>query len=297
MLRPPPQLTVSQWAEQHRMLGTRASSEPGPWRTARTPYLRDVMDALSAVHPARRVVFMKGAQVGAPLAINTAIPTAEGWATMDALIVGDTLFDETGTPCRVTDQVVFSRRPAVEFTPSGSTNTYLIAPLSFRERQAFRGEMLREIGIYPAPALMLAALRESIRGAAPANAADLLAAVDAAEADPNDAEAATKLAAIESAFTGAGPYGEMLATRYAFIGLLPLYALRHGLRDWHGEGLPEFTRTGGLVPLDLLDELPADDVEAAGNFALTLGQPGPSAEKNSVPPSPSPAIPTATAAA
>ena len=47
------------------MLGTRASSEPGPWRTARTPYLRDVMDALSAVHPARRVVFMKGAQVGA----------------------------------------------------------------------------------------------------------------------------------------------------------------------------------------------------------------------------------------
>jgi phage terminase large subunit GpA-like protein len=47
------------------VLGTRASSEPGPWRTARTPYLRDVMDALSAVHPARRVVFMKGAQVGA----------------------------------------------------------------------------------------------------------------------------------------------------------------------------------------------------------------------------------------
>ena len=65
MLRPPPQLTVSAWAEQHRVLGTRASSEPGPWRTARTPYLRDVMDALSAVHPARRVVFMKGAQVGA----------------------------------------------------------------------------------------------------------------------------------------------------------------------------------------------------------------------------------------
>ena len=49
----------------YRMLGSRASAEPGPWRTSRTPYLRDVMDALSAVHPARRVVFMKGAQVGA----------------------------------------------------------------------------------------------------------------------------------------------------------------------------------------------------------------------------------------
>ena len=65
MLRPPPQLTVSQWADQHRVLSTRASSEPGPWRTARTPYLKDILDALSAVHPARRVVFMKGAQVGA----------------------------------------------------------------------------------------------------------------------------------------------------------------------------------------------------------------------------------------
>ncbi len=62
MLRPPPQLTVSEWAERHRMLGSRASAEPGPWRTSRTPYLKDVMDALSAVHPARRVVFMKGAQ-------------------------------------------------------------------------------------------------------------------------------------------------------------------------------------------------------------------------------------------
>jgi phage terminase large subunit GpA-like protein len=65
MLRPPPQLTVSTWAERHRILGSRASSEPGPWRTARTPYLKEIMDALSAVHPARRVVFMKGAQVGA----------------------------------------------------------------------------------------------------------------------------------------------------------------------------------------------------------------------------------------
>ena len=77
MLRPPPHLTVSAWADQHRVLSTRASSEPGPWRTSRTPYLREIMDALSAVHPARRVVFMKGAQVGAPLAIDTATPTSE----------------------------------------------------------------------------------------------------------------------------------------------------------------------------------------------------------------------------
>jgi hypothetical protein len=40
-------------------------AEPGPYRTARTPYLREVLDALSPAHPARRVVFMKWAQVGA----------------------------------------------------------------------------------------------------------------------------------------------------------------------------------------------------------------------------------------
>ena len=62
MLRPPPQLTVSEWAEQHRMLGSRASAEPGPWRTSRTPYLEDVTDVLCAAYPTRRVVRMKGAE-------------------------------------------------------------------------------------------------------------------------------------------------------------------------------------------------------------------------------------------
>nr|WP_188901451.1 terminase gpA endonuclease subunit [Caldovatus sediminis] len=101
-MAPEPALLVSEWADRHRVLGSRGSAEPGPWRTARTPYLREIMDALSPAHPARRVVFMKGAQVGGPLALDTAIPTAEGWATMGALVVGDTLFDEAGRPCRVT---------------------------------------------------------------------------------------------------------------------------------------------------------------------------------------------------
>nr|WP_245584055.1 phage terminase large subunit family protein [Rubritepida flocculans] len=63
-MAPEPALLVSEWADRHRLLGSRGSAEPGPWRTARTPYLREIMDALSPSHPARRVVFMKGAQVG-----------------------------------------------------------------------------------------------------------------------------------------------------------------------------------------------------------------------------------------
>ncbi|MDO8607870.1 MAG: phage terminase large subunit family protein [Phaeospirillum sp.] len=64
-MRPDPRLTVSQWADQHRMLSSRASAEPGRYRTARTPYMRDIMDALSPTSPVQRVVFMKAAQVGA----------------------------------------------------------------------------------------------------------------------------------------------------------------------------------------------------------------------------------------
>ena len=64
-LRPDPALTVSEWADQHRMLSSRASAEPGRYRTARTPYMRDIMDALSPTNPVQRVVFMKAAQVGA----------------------------------------------------------------------------------------------------------------------------------------------------------------------------------------------------------------------------------------
>lgn len=63
-LRPDPILTVSEWADAHRRLSGKAASEPGPWRTARTPYLKEIMDCLSPASPIRRVVFMKGAQVG-----------------------------------------------------------------------------------------------------------------------------------------------------------------------------------------------------------------------------------------
>jgi phage terminase large subunit GpA-like protein len=64
-LTPDPQLTVSQWADRHRVLSGKASAEPGRWRTGRTPYLREIMDCLSPTSPVERVGFMKGAQVGA----------------------------------------------------------------------------------------------------------------------------------------------------------------------------------------------------------------------------------------
>ena len=63
-LAPEPQTLVSEWADAHRILPS-TSAEPGRWRTSRTPYLKDIMDALSVSSPYERVVFMKAAQIGA----------------------------------------------------------------------------------------------------------------------------------------------------------------------------------------------------------------------------------------
>jgi len=60
---PPPHLTVSQWADANRILDS-TSPEPGPWRTDRTPFLKEIMDSLSPAVPCERVVFVKSAQCG-----------------------------------------------------------------------------------------------------------------------------------------------------------------------------------------------------------------------------------------
>ena len=69
-LTPDADLTVSEWADRHRMLSGRASAEPGRYRTARTPYMGEIMDRLSPGDPTQRIVFMKAAQVGATEAGN-----------------------------------------------------------------------------------------------------------------------------------------------------------------------------------------------------------------------------------
>ena len=63
-LRPETPLTVSEWADRYRKLSSKASAEPGPWRTDRTPYLREPMDCLSSESPIQRVVMMFAAQTG-----------------------------------------------------------------------------------------------------------------------------------------------------------------------------------------------------------------------------------------
>ena len=62
-MKPPDDLTVTQWAERNRRLSSEASAEPGPWRTSRTPYLREPMDAFTDPK-VRRIVMASASQVG-----------------------------------------------------------------------------------------------------------------------------------------------------------------------------------------------------------------------------------------
>jgi phage terminase large subunit GpA-like protein len=61
----PPPRDVAEWAEAERIVPAESGSPwPGRWNTARVPYLREIMQVMSLSHPARRVTFVKAAQLG-----------------------------------------------------------------------------------------------------------------------------------------------------------------------------------------------------------------------------------------
>lgn len=62
-LQPPEDLLVSEWSEKYRVLDSKTSAMPGPWRNDATPYLIDIMDELRN-YETEEIVFCKCTQVG-----------------------------------------------------------------------------------------------------------------------------------------------------------------------------------------------------------------------------------------
>lgn len=67
-LRPKERLSVWEWADKYRILSAKDSAEPGPYRSDRTPFLREIMWEISNQSLVKKVIFKKGAQVGATAA-------------------------------------------------------------------------------------------------------------------------------------------------------------------------------------------------------------------------------------
>jgi phage terminase large subunit GpA-like protein len=71
-LKPPPKLTVSEWADMYRQLSSESSAEAGRWSTSRAEYQRGMMDAVSDPM-IETVVLMTAAQVGKTELINNVV--------------------------------------------------------------------------------------------------------------------------------------------------------------------------------------------------------------------------------
>jgi len=100
ILRPAPKLPPDEWARANRVYAE-TSGLPGPRDPSITPYIVPVERAVHAGGH-KRVVMVCGAQMGKSLALDTPLPTPQGWTTMGEVQPGDVLFDERGAPCNVT---------------------------------------------------------------------------------------------------------------------------------------------------------------------------------------------------
>lgn len=89
-LRPPDDLTVSQWAEKCRVLDAKTSAAPGPWRNSVTPYLTGIMDAFNDPD-IEEIVFCKCTQIGGTEAANNILGYIIAQDPSPTLIVYPTL--------------------------------------------------------------------------------------------------------------------------------------------------------------------------------------------------------------
>ena len=62
-IRPEQPVSLVTWSDEKRILSSKASAEPGKWRTSRVPFMREIMECLSVTSDVQIVALMKGAQI------------------------------------------------------------------------------------------------------------------------------------------------------------------------------------------------------------------------------------------
>lgn len=71
-LKPPEDITVSEWADKYRLLDSKVTAIPGPWRTDYVPYLKDIMNEFNN-YETEEIIFVKPAQVGGTEALQNMV--------------------------------------------------------------------------------------------------------------------------------------------------------------------------------------------------------------------------------
>lgn len=166
-LAPPPKLTVSEWADRYRVVSS-YSAEPGPWRTDRTPYLREIMDSFSDP-TVQMVVFQKCARIGGteaglnivgyfidqdPSAILIVQPTVDDAKDFSKEQLAPMLADTPALAGKVRDPRSRDSGNTVQSKTFAGGGLYLVganSPRGFRRRTS-RVVDLEEVDGYPASA-------------------------------------------------------------------------------------------------------------------------------------------------
>jgi phage terminase large subunit GpA-like protein len=91
--RPPPRLSLSEWADRHFYLSAESAATPGRWHTL--PYQKGIMDAITDP-TVERVSVMKSARVGYTKCMNAAIGYYMHQAPCPILVVQPTVDDAKG---------------------------------------------------------------------------------------------------------------------------------------------------------------------------------------------------------
>ena len=63
-LEPPAQIPPDQWSDENIILPSESAAEPGPYRTSRTPYVRQILRDLDVYSGVRKVTVVAGSQLG-----------------------------------------------------------------------------------------------------------------------------------------------------------------------------------------------------------------------------------------
>lgn len=114
ILTPPEDLTVSAWCDRYRMLHEMDCAEPGPWRTSRVPYMREILDSF-ADPSVGTITFIKCSRISGTEFLNNCLAYSVDHRPMPVLYVLPTESD-------VNDEFAGRIRRIFEASPRLSTH-------------------------------------------------------------------------------------------------------------------------------------------------------------------------------